>query len=368
MMENNTTVLEATNTNTGATPASMLELPSNYSERLTPAMRQQVQNLAANINITNGDFVTNYGAEQQTSLGKFADTMLSGRGSQEIGETGLLLNQAMNQINNYDAGCNGEPKGFLGKIFGTNPVKKMQQIRDNYKSVDKKIEIIVKQLSAKQMQVSKVHDDFDALFVANKETYEYLTTIIYAGELAEKEANEKLAMMQQDPNIDPQDVRDFSDHMNRFNKRLYDLKMTRAIAISLAPQIRSVQKSALQVKDSIHTAINTSIPLWKTQMAIALGIHTLQAGLNAANQVNDVTNQMFLAVSQAGKDLAIESAKASQRGVLDIDTVRQVNQNLITSLTESTRIVQEGIEKRKQDERELKQLETDLATAIRSIK
>ena len=349
-------------------PAELLNLPANYEQRMTPAMKQQVQHLVANIDVTSRDFVTNYGVEQQTTLGRFADTMLSGRGSKEIGETGELLNQAMNQINNYDSGCADESKGFFGKIFSTNPKKKMQQIRDSYKSVDKKIEIIVQELSRKKMEVAKVYDDFDALFDSNKETYEYLTTIIYAGEVAQKEAEKKLSDMQRDPDIDPQDIRDFSDDINRFNKRLYDLKMTRAIAISLAPQIRTVQKSAQQVEDTIHTAINTSIPLWKTQMAMALGIKTVQAGLDAANQVSDVTNKMFLAVSQAGKDLAIESAQASQRGIVDIETVRQVNQNLVQALTESTRITREGIEKRKQDEMELKQLETSLVEAIKDIK
>ena len=348
-------------------PAELLNLPANYGQSMTPAMRQQVQHLVAKIDVTSRDFVTSYGAEQQTTLGKFADTMLSGRGSKEIGETGELLNQAMNQINNYDSGCTGESKGFFGKLI-SNPKKKMQQIRDNYKSVDKKIEVIVQELSRKKMEVAKVYDDFESLFDSNKETYEYLTTIIYAGELAQKEAEKKLDDMQRDPSVDPQDIRDFSDDINRFNKRLYDLKMTRAVAISLAPQIRTVQKSAQQVEDTIHTAINTSIPLWKTQMAMALGIKTVQAGLDAANQVNDVTNRMFLAVSQAGKDLAIESAQASQKGIIDIETVRMVNQNLVQALTESTRITREGIEKIKQDEIELKNLETSLVEAIKDIK
>ena len=359
---------EAVETN-AQQPAQLLELPERYGERLAPQERVQVENLISKIDVTNRDFVTSYGAEQQTTLGNFAKEMLSGRGSQEIGETGELLNSAMNQIKEYDGGVDkGDEKPRLfGKLF-QNPKKRLEKIRDSYKSVDQKIEIIVSELANKKVAISKVYDDFEILFASNKETYQYLSVIIYAGEQALSKANNRLEEMQKDSAIDPQDIRDFSDDINRFGKRLYDLKMTRAIAISLSPQIRSVQKSAQQVEDSISTAINTSIPLWKTQMAIALGIKTVQAGLDAANQVTDVTNQMFLAVSQAGKELAIESAKAGQRGVVDIETVRQVNQNLIESLTESTRITQEGIKLRKDNEKELKGLEESLCEEIKKIK
>lgn len=362
-MEMNQTANATTQT---TVPMEMLALPSNYGQRLSPQMQTQVKSLVNSINIQNKDFVSAYGVEQQTTLGKFAETMLEGQSSKAIGETGELLNQAMNQINGYDANC-GEGKGFFAKMF-SNPKKRIQQIRDNYKTVDKKIELIVQELSRKRQEISRIYDEFESLFLANKESYEYLTVVIYAGEIALENERQKLANMQKDPDADPQDVRDYADAVNRFDKRLYDLKLTRAIAINLAPQIRTVQKSAQQVDDTIGTAINTSIPLWKTQMAMALGIKTVQAGLDAANQVTDVTNKMFLAVSEAGKNLAIESAKANERGVVDIETVRKVNENLIESFKESTRITTEAIEKRKNDATELKNLETSLATAIRNIK
>ncbi len=357
-------ITQTTENGTNVLPAELLSLPSNYGEKLTPAMQENVRSIVSSIDIKSRDFVTNFGAEHQTTLGKFADTMLSGRGSKEIGETGELLNEAMNQINNYDSDCDN---GFFGKLF-SNSKKKAKAIIDSYKSVDKKIELIVEQLTTKKREVSKVYDDFESLYASNRETYEYLTTLIYAGEISLEDAKQELEDLQKDVDADPQEVRDFADEVNRFDKRLYDLKMTRAIAISLAPQIRTVQKSAQQVEDTIQTAINTSIPLWKTEMAVALGIKTVQTGLDAANNVTDITNRMFLKVSEAGKDLAVEAAKANQRGVLDIETVRQVNQNAIEALTESTKITREGIEKRKQDTKELKELETSLITAIRNIK
>lgn len=348
-------------------PEELLNLPSNYAESMTPEVRRQVQSLATKIDIRSRDFVTNYGAEQQTSIGKFADTMLSGRDSNEMGEVGDLLNAAMDQIKDYNVGLDGEKKGFFGRVFSKTR-NKVDSIRDNYKTVDKKIESIVQELSRKRVQLSRIYDDFQSLADSNKETYKYLATIIYAGEIAQEEAEEQLKEMQRDPNVDPQDIRDFADDINSFNERLHDLKLTRAISISLAPQIRSVQQNAERLERSITTAINTSIPLWKTQMALALGMKTVRSALDAKNNVDNVTNQMLLCVSQAGKDLSIETAQASQRGVVDIETVRKVNQNLVDSLTESTRITTEGVEKRKQEAIELEQLEKTLAEAIRNIR
>lgn len=345
----------------------MMNLPANYGERLTPAMREKVQSLAASINITDRDFVTNYGSEQQTTLGKFADTMLAGHGVKEFGEAGDLLKQAMNQISGYDSVIGGEKKGFFGIKIG-NPKKRVKQIMDNYKTVDKQIELIVNQLVDKKTSVSKVYDDFESLYEANKQTYTLLTTFIYAGEIALERAEQQLQIMKQDVTADPQEIRDFADNVNRWCIRLSNLKKTRYVAITLAPQIRSVQKSADQITDAVQTLINTSIPVWKTELAVALGIRTIQNTADIVNQANDLTNQLLLNVSEAGRDLAIESAKAAQRGVLDIETARKVNQNIIQSITESTKITTEGIQKIKQDGKELRELETSLANAIREVR
>lgn len=382
-MENNLTqtMENTTLTNTQPVqPAQLLELPNNYGATLAPDVKKQVYELAERINIRDRDFVTNYGTEQQVKLGKFADLMLTGHSTQEFGETGDLVENAMKQIKGYEVNINcfdkedeGEKKGFLSRLLsGRTPKKtleqKVQELRDSYATADEKIQIIVKQLSDKKRQVSKVYDDFDTLFDSNKEAYEYLTVIIYAGELGVQKANEQLAIMQQEPTIDPMDIRDLADDIERFNARLYDLKMTRSIAMTLAPQIRSLQKAAQQTEDSIQKTITLAIPMWKTNMAMALGIQTVKQGLDASNMVNDVTNQMFVAISQAGRDLTVEAAKASQRGILDIETVRTVNQNLITALTESMEVTRQGIEIRQQNEQELRELEITLKKAITSVK
>lgn len=348
-------------------PTQMLELPADYGSSLAPAQLATVHQLANSVKISSRDFVVSYGAEEQATLGKFADAMLKGKGSQELGETGQLLNDALGQISGYDMSCIEGKKGFFAKLFD-NPKKQIERIRMQYQTVDQKIESIVKQLSIKRQEISKVYDDFEGLYNANKKTYQYLTLVIYAGEIALKNAQKELENMQRIVNVDPQDVRDFSDDIERFSRRLYDLKVSRTISIMLAPQIRSVQRSAERVGDSIQAAINTSIPLWKTQMAIALGIKTTQSGLDAARTVTDVNNKMLMAVAQAGKTLAVESAEASQRGVVDIDTVREVNKTLVEALTESTRITREGIEERKKNEQELKELENTLTDAVKKIK
>jgi len=140
------------------------------------------------------------------------------------------------------------------------------------------------------------------------------------------------------------------------------------MSLMLDPQIRSVQNSAEQISESLQTAINTSIPLWKTQMALALGIKATKTSLDTVNAVRDANNKMITAVAQAGKNLTIETAEAIQRGIVDIDTVRNVNKTLVEALSESTRITREGIEKRRENEQKLKNLENLLSDTIKQIK
>lgn len=348
-------------------PEQMLELPADFGNKLTLHQESAVKNIVNTVRITSRDFVVNYGAEEQAILGKFADEMLKGKGTQEFGDAGQLLNEALSQISGYDTTCLEGKKGFFAKLFD-NSKKQLERIRLQYQTVDQKIETIVKELVQKRKELSKLYDDFETLFEANKQTCQYLTFVIYAGEIALKKAENDLLEMQTKPSRNPQDIQDFSDAINRFSRRLYDLKVSRTISIMLAPQIRSIQKSAEQVSESLQTAINTSIPLWKTQMAIALGIKTTKAGLNTATAVKEANNKMLTAVAEAGKDLAIETAQASQRGVVDIDAVREVNKTLVEALSESTRITREGLEERRKNEQKLKSLEITLNDTINKIK
>ncbi len=346
------------------TPAQQLELPNNFLATLAPREQQQIQAMAQNIDITDKDKVMVFGAEQEATLSKFADSMLKGSGSAAIGEAGQLLDDVMANLRGYEATCEGK-KGFFS--FLRKQKNYIESIKDKYTKTDTKISTIVQTLTAKDQEIKRISREFDGMFEENKKSYIYLTSVIAAGEIAENDAKAKLADMQNNPNADPQDIRDFSEAINRFDRRLYNLKLCRALAISTAPQIRNVQNSADRVSESIHQAITISIPAWKTQMAIALGMRTVRTGLDIVNSVNETTDALIMAVSNEGKALSVESAKAQERGVINIETLRTVNNNLIEAITESSRIAREAVEERARNSEELKQLETSLQTAIKNV-
>lgn len=347
-----------------ASPAQQLEIPSNYVANLAPREQQQIQVMAKSIDITDKQMVQAFGAEQEATLSKFADTMLKGSGSAAIGEAGVLLDDVMTNLRGYEETCEGK-KGILGLFKRSKNY--IETIKDKYTKVDTKIGTIVQALTTKDQEIKRISREFDGMFEENKKAYLYLTDVIAAGEIAEQDAKQKLSVMQTEVNVDPQDIRDFSEAINRFDRRLYNLKLCRALAISTAPQIRNVQNSADRVSESIHQAITISIPAWKTQMAIALGMRTVRTGLDIVNSVNETTDALILAVSNEGKALSIESAKAQERGVINIETLRTVNNNLIEAITESSRIAREAVEERARNSEELKTLETSLQTALKTV-
>lgn len=346
------------------TAAQQLELPDNFMENLAPRAQQQINAMAQSIDITDKDKVMVFGAEQEATLSKFADNMLKGAGSSAIGEAGKMLDDVMANLRGYEAVCDGK-KGIFS--FFRKQKNYIESIKDKYTKTDMKISTIVESLNQKDLEIKRISREFDGMFEENKRAYVYLTSVIAAGEIAEQDAKNKLELMQSNPNSDPQDIRDYAEAINRFNRRLYNLKLCRALAISTAPQIRNVQNSADRVSESIHQAITISIPAWKTQMAIALGMRTVRTGLDIVNSVNETTDALILAVSNEGKALSIESAKAQERGVINIETLRAVNNNLIEAITESSRIAKEAIEERAKNSDELKQLETSLQMAIKNV-
>ena len=231
------------------------------------------------------------------------------------------------------------------------------------------MDTVVKELQKKDLALGQVSRNFDIMYDENFKMYEFLTMVIFAGEQALQEEKEKLAVMQQAAQtsgdlMDAQKASDFNDDIIRFERRLYDLKLTRTMAIQQAPQIRNFQKSADEVSESIKTTIVTAIPLWKSQMAVALGMQAVREGLNAVNAVKNATNAMLIANSQMNKQLALESAKAVERGVVDIETINVVNQNLIDSLSGSYEIAQKAITAREEGAKKLRENEIELKNAI----
>lgn len=344
-----------------------LELPANYEQSLTPEIAQKVYALKATIDIHDRDKVIAYGREQQASIGKFSDSILQGTSTTAVGEAGELLTGVITRINGYNAICNKKDTGFLA--FLRKQKSKIQELQTKYKSLSDNMDTVVKDLQIRDLALGQVSRSFDVMYEENLETYRYLTMVIYAGELAVQEERQKLADMQKAAEnsgdlLEIQRVSDFSDDILSFERRLYDLKLSRVVAIQQAPQIRNIQKGADQVSESIKTTIANSIPLWKSQMAIALGMQTVQQGLNAVNAVRDATNAMLIANAQMNKQMTLEAAQAVERGIIDIETINVVNQNLIDSLSGSYEIAQKAIETREEGARQLRDKEAELKEAL----
>lgn len=344
-----------------------LSLPATYAQRMTPEVARRVSDLKASIDMHDKGKVIAYGREEQASIGKFSDSILQGIGTTEVGEAGELLTRVIGDINGYKAVCNKEDAGFFA--FLRKQKSKIQTLQTKYKSLADNMDTVVKELQKKDMALGQVSRSFDVMYDENRSMYEFLTMVIYAGEQALEEEKQKLAVMQQEAQysgdlMEVQKASDFNDDIVRFERRLYDLKLTRTMAIQQAPQIRNIQKSADEVSESIKTTIATAIPLWKSQMAVALGMQVVREGLNAVNAVKDATNAMLIANSQMNKQLALEAAQAVERGVIDIETINTVNQNLIDSLSGSHEIAQKAITSREEGAKQLRANEAELKDAI----
>lgn len=344
-----------------------LALPANYEQNLTPEIARKVNALKATIDMHDRDKVIAYGREQQASIGKFSDSILQGTSTAAVGEAGELLTGVITQINGYNDSCNKKETGFFA--FFRKQKSNLLQLQTEYKSLADNMDTVVKDLQTKDLALSQISRSFDVMYEENLQTYKYLTMVIYAGELALHEEKQKLADMQKEAEssqdlMEVQKVSDFSDDILAFERRLYDLKLSRVVAIQQAPQIRNIQKGAVQVSESIKTTIATSIPLWKSQMAIALGMQTVQEGLNAVNAVREATNKMLIANSQMNKQMTLDAAKAIERGVIDIETIQAVNRNLIDSLSGSYEIAQKAIEDREEGAKQLRDNEAELKKAI----
>ena len=344
-----------------------LNLPTSFEQTITPEVAQKIENLKSTVDIHDKRKVIAYGREQQSAIGKFYDSILQGIGTQEVGEAGDLLVKVIADINGYDDDCSGRSKGIFS--FFQKKKNTIEALQIRYKSLSQNIDYLVKQLQEKYLALRNISRNFDIMFAENYKLYDFLTLIIYAGEQVLTEEKYKLSLLQEKANssgnlVEMQKVSDFEEDITRFERRLYDLKLTRTISLQQAPQIRLIQKGADEISESIQTTIANSIPLWKSQMAMALGIKTVRESLNAVNSVRNATNAMLVSNSENTKKLALETAKAVETGVVDVETITQVNQNLLDALNGSYEITQNAITTRESGTKQLQENEAELKSAI----
>lgn len=347
-----------------ATPVQVEDTP------LSPEEQKMVNDFAEKIDITNSQMVLQYGAASQKKLSDFSETALSRVKTKDMGETGELITNLISELQGFDA-TTEQPKGIFGFFKKTS--NSIEQLKTRYDSVDKNVERIKAQLEDHQVTLMKDITMLDKMYELNLVYFKELTMYILAGKkkLAEVRANDLKAAQEKAQRTqlpeDAQAARDLADLCDRFEKKLYDLELTRNVSIQMGPQIRLIQSNDTMMAEKIQTTIVNTIPLWKNQMVLALGIAHSQQAMQAERAVTDATNELLKKNAATLKQGTIEIAKESERGIVDIETLQQTNKQLIETLDELNKIRADGKAKRANAEQELGRIEGELRQKMLEI-
>ncbi|MDR3305393.1 MAG: toxic anion resistance protein [Clostridiales Family XIII bacterium] len=348
-----------------------------YSEAITenaplsPAEQKQVDDFAQQIDIHNSAIILQYGSGAQSKMGSFSEKALDGVRSKDMGEIGGMLSSLVTQLRSFDV---HEEKGggFLGLFKkGSN---KVTELKARYTSTEKNVENISHALEHHQITLLKDVAMLDKMYDQNLIYFKEITMYILAGKkkLKEVEANDLPALKEKAQVSglpeDAQAANDLANQCDRFSKKIYDLELTRTISIQMAPQIRLIQNNDTLMSEKIQSTIVNTIPLWKSQMVLALGVEHSNQAAAAQRQVTDMTNELLKKNSEALKTATIATAKESERGLVDIETLQVTNRNLIDSLDEVVRIQTEGRQKRAEAEQELTRIEGELKTKLLELR
>lgn len=340
------------------------------SSNLTEEEKQMVKDFSKQIDITKANAVLQYGSAAQNKVADFSETTLKNVRTKDLDSVGDTLEDLVKELKGFNV---NEKDGFFEKLFkrGANAV---QNMKIKYDSAEKNVEKIVKILEDHQVTLLKDISLLDQLYEKNAVNIKELTMYILAGyeKLDEIKANEMPALLKKaqetgDPE-DAQKANDLSNAINRFEKKLHDLELTRMVSIQMGPQIRLVQNNDTLMVEKIQSTLVNTIPLWKSQMLIALGISHSKEAAKAQNEVTEMTNRMLKENAENLKQATIETAKESERGIVDIETLTETNKKLIETLEEVQRIQKEGREKRAAAQIELRKIENELHDKLTDVK
>lgn len=335
---------------------------------LSPEEKELAAKFAEQIDLTNSNMILQYGAGTQKKMADFSESALENVKTKDLGEVGELLSGVVKELKGFDE---EEEKGFLGFFKkGTNKVTAM---KTKYAKAENNVNQICKALESHQVQLMKDVALLDKMYELNLTYYKELTMYILAGKIKLQQVREtelKDAIEKAQRNGLPEDAqaaKDLDAMCNRFEKKLYDLELTRQISMQTAPQIRLVQGNDTLMVEKIQSTIVNTIPLWKSQMVLGLGVeHSVQAAA-AQREVTDMTNELLKKNAEKLKMATIDTAKESERGIVDIETLKQTNESLISTLGEVMQIQQEGREKRRVAEEEIQKLEVELKQKLLQI-
>lgn len=333
----------------------------------SPAMRNKVNEIKKQLTQSNVTQLTNYGVEAQTGLSKFSNQILSEIDKNEIDSIDKNLTNLMKKLGEVDPEqLTKSDKNIISKLF--NKAKKsIDDLISKYQSVSGQVDQI--SLALNNSKNTLLHDNaqLDYLFETNKAYYNEIDAYIKAADESIIELNQRLENMMKSVNVDEFEINDLRQFINRLEKRSYDLKLSRQISLQTAPQIRMIQDTNNALAEKIQSSILTSIPLWKNQMSIAISLVHQQKASHAQRQVTDMTNQLLIKNSEMLKTNTILTAKENERGIVEIETLKKTQANLIDTIKSTIEIQHEGSQARKQAEIELKSMEKDLKNQLLQI-
>ncbi len=341
----------------------------NYEDMLTEEEKAKVEEFSKSIDIKNSSLVMQYGAAAQQKVAEFSDSALENVRNKDFGEVGEMLSGLVVELKGITDDNAKGLKGLFKRSRG-----KIEAMKAKYEKAEKSVDSIVASLEGHQVVLLKDISMLDKLYGINLDYLKELTMYIIAGERRLKEERETtLVEMREKAKEsgfpeDAQAANDFEAMCNRFEKKLYDLKLTRTISIQMAPQIRLVQNNDALMTEKIQSTIVNTIPLWKSQMLISLGLAHSKQAMDAEKAVTDMTNELLKKNAEALHVATVEVAKESERGIVDIETLKHTNKELITTLEEVQKIQEDGRAGRRAAEAELAKIEDELRTKLLKLK
>ena len=351
---------------------AVVEKSLNY-DVLTDEEKKAIDTFLEKVDVKNTTQILQFGASAQNNISKFSDTVLQDVRTRSTGEVGNLLSNLVGEIKEFDSDVpTEEKKGILG-IFNSAK-KQMEKLLAKYNKVENNISTIENQLENHKLQMMKDIAIFDTMYEQNLQYFKELSLYIIAGEKKLEELkNVTLPELQKvaeetKEQADAQAVNDMIATINRFEKRIYDLKTTRIISIQMAPQIRLIQNNDSELVEKIQSSLINTIPLWKNQIVIALGITNAKNALGAQKQVNEMTNEMLKKNSELLKQGTIDIAEQSEKAVVDVETLQKTNKDIIDTLDKVLEIHENGKIKRQEAEQQLEQIEGELKDKLLEIK
>ena len=336
---------------------------------LTEEERKMAEQFARQIDLTNSTMILQYGAGTQKKMADFSETALDNVRTKDLGEVGNLLGSVVQELRDFDE---EEEKGFFG-IF-KKQANKLQSLKTKYASAEANVNQICKVLEGHQVQLMKDIAVLDKMYELNLTYFKELTMYILAGKKKLREVQETeladMRMKAQRSGLaeDAQAARDLEAMCQRFEKKIHDLELTRMVSIQTAPQISLVQNNDTIMAEKIQSTIVNTIPLWKSQMVLALGVAHSRQAAEAQREVTDMTNELLKKNAETLKMATVETAKESERGIVDMETLKTTNESLISTLDEVMQIQAEGRQKRQEAEVEIRKMEQELKEKLLQIR